>query len=406
MRHRVEWVESRRGVPFRAKPTALPWVRQAHRGAVGSALAVLLVLTPARPARAAADAQRAAEVMRSVQQRFWDDGRHRYATDAARTKPAEMWACGIAFSALDAAARAEPAAYRPVLSAYFNALDRYWDRRQPLGGYEPYPTDGDGDDKYYDDNAWMAITFAEAYAMSGNPAVLARARATTDFVLSGWDDQLGGGIWWHEKHKGGGKNTCVNAPGAVGCLRVAQFLPVADAAIYRKRAVDIVAWTREHLQNPNGLYADNVVVDTGHVARFSLTYNTALMIRANLMLWRQTGQPDYRVEAEREARAADAFLSKKTGAYRDEIKWAHLQVEADLAVARATTDAQLAAHVRQRARATVDANYAAWSAKPSDHLIDVASLARELYLMAEDASTVGRAFWAKMDGPRVAVPPR
>ena len=363
---------------------------------------VLSITAPT--AHAATDGQRAAEVMRSVQQRFWVDRTHGYASGADYKMPAEMWAAGIAFSALDAAARADPDTYRPLLGSCFASLDRYWDRRQPLGGYEPYPTDGNGDDKYYDDNAWMAITFAEAYAMTANPAVLARARQTTDFVLSGWDDQLGGGIWWHEKHKGGCKNTCVNAPAAVACGRMAQMLPAADAKRYGARAAAIVAWTRQHLQNGDGLYADNVNVATGKVARFSLTYNTALMIRANLMLWRQTGTADYRAEAEREERAADAYVDRTSGAYQNgrDLKWGHLLVEADLATARATADAELARHLRQRARAAVDANYAAWQAKPSDHLIDVASLARELYLLAEDGTPAGRAFWARMDAAKLS----
>ena len=368
------------------------------------AIAALIValFTAAAAHAAPTDAQRAAEVMRSVQQRFWSADGRLYRSDAKQRGPAEMWAAGIAFSALDAAVRYDPATYRPVLSDYFRSLDKYWDHDQPLGGYEPFPTAGNGDDKYYDDNEWMAITFVEAYALTGNAAVLARAKQTVDFVLSGWDDQLGGGIWWHEKHKGGGKNTCANGPGAVACLRLAQCLPQAEAKAYRAKAVDIVRWTRAHLQNADGLYGDAINVATGKVNRGSLTYNTALMIRAQVMLARQSNDAAYLAEAEREARAADAYVSGKTGGYRDPVKWSHLQVEADLAVARATTDTGLAAHLRQRARKAVDTDYAAWQAKPSDKLIDVAPVARELYLMADDATPAGRAFWAKLDAAKLA----
>ena len=364
--------------------------------------ALLLTAVPCRGATTT-DAGRAAEVMRSVQQRFWDPRHKSYLGEAGKRNAALMWDCGIAFSALDAAARADPSTYRPVLAAFYTSLDRYWDRNQPLGGYEPAPSDGNGDDKYYDDNEWMAITFAEAYATSGDPAELARTRQTVDFVLSGWDDELGGGIWWHEKHKDGSKNTCANGPAAVACLRLAQFLPAAAAAKYRTAARHIVDWTRGHLEKPTGRFADNVVVATGKVNGGELTYNTALMIRANLMLWQQGGAAADRAEAEREASAADAFVSHKTGGYRDAVKWSHLQVEADLAVARATADHALADRLRRRARAAVDADYAAWQATPSDKLIDVAPLARELYLLAEDASPAGRAFWRRMDAAHVAV---
>ena len=173
----------------------------------------LALLTAAAPARAATDAQRAAEVMRSVQQRFWDGRRHVYVGQAGHRDAALMWDCGIAFSALDAAARADPATYRPVLSTFFTTLDRYWDRDQKLGGYEPAPTAGNGDDKYYDDNEWMAITFAEAYAMTGNPAVLRRMRETTDFVLSGGTTSLGAASGGTRSTRTGARTPAPTAPG-------------------------------------------------------------------------------------------------------------------------------------------------------------------------------------------------
>ncbi len=378
--------------------------RSALRSLIMLVLTTLVVAAsvPCRadlPSSPATDLPRARAVMASVQQRFWDDRRHRYRSKVGKDDPAEMWAAGIAMSALDGAARYDPATYRPLLSTYFQSLDRYWDRNLPGGGYEPVPTGGSGDDKYYDDNEWMVMTFVEAAAITNDRRFLDQARRTTDFVLTGWDEQLGGGIWWHEKHKGGGKNTCANGPAAVACLSLARALPPADADKYRTAARKIVDWTRAHLQNDDGRYGDAINVETGKVNRGPLTYNTALMIRAQLMLWRQTGTMADRTEAEREARAADAFVRPKTGGYGDSVKWSHLLVEADLAVARMTSDAALATHVRRRARAAVDADYAAWSAKPSDGLIDVASLARELWLLADADTQAGQAFWRRVDGP-------
>ena len=120
------------------------------------------------------------------------------------------------------------------------------------------------------------------------------------------------------------------------------------------------------------------------------------------MLARQTGSAADEAEAEREARAADAFADRRTGGYHEQVKWSHLLVEADLAVARQTADHDLADHVRRRARASVEVDYAAWKAKPSADLIDVASLARELWLLADAGSASGQAFWRRADGPAVA----
>ena len=109
---------------------------------------------------------------------------------------------------LVAAARADPATYGPILKRYFTRLDAYWDSKVEVPGYEAAPTRGNGDDKYYDDNAWLVITFLEAYETDQDPRYLTRADATLKFVLSGWDEECGGGIWWHQRHKDGTKNAC------------------------------------------------------------------------------------------------------------------------------------------------------------------------------------------------------
>jgi hypothetical protein len=335
-------------------------------------------------ALARTDLDRASELQRSVQQRFWDPRRQLYVSDATRPGAAEMWAAGIALSALNGACRRDPATYRPILQSYIASLDAYWDQRQPLGGYEPYPSNGDRHDKYYDDNAWMAIALTESFDLTGDTRQLDRARRTTDLVLSGWDEKAGGGIWWHEGHKAGTKNTCSNAPAAAACLMLAERLPPTDAAPYRSAARRIVDWTRGRLHNPDGRFGDNLNVATGLVNHGTLTYNTALMIRAQAMLADQTAALAEESEAERDARAADAFVDPRTGRYTDAVKWSHLLAEADLLLARRTTDAELAAHLRRRAKAAVNADYADWQRNPSPKLIDVASLARELWLIVED----------------------
>ena len=66
-------------------------------------------------------------------------------------------------------------------------------RKSKIPGYEPAPTRGNGNDKYYDDNAWLVITFLEAYETTRDPRYLTRADETLKFVLSGWDEKGGGG---------------------------------------------------------------------------------------------------------------------------------------------------------------------------------------------------------------------
>lgn len=279
-------------------------------------------------------------------------------------------------------------------------MDRYWDWKQPIPGYEPFPTAGDGHDKYYDDNAWIAIALTEGFETTGRHEMIDRASQIARFLESGWDDTLGGGIWWHEQHKNNYKNTCANAPSAVAFLRLAKASP-AKAAELREMAQRTVNWTVSRLQNDDGLFADGISTD-GHVQRVPITYNTALMIRAELLLYRATGDRSNLEAAEGMEKAADAFVSKDTGRYRDKVRWSHLLVEADLAMYRQDKNP----HWLARARAAADAEYAAWKASPSDQLIDIASLARELWLLNESHTAAGISFWRRADGPLTTAPTR
>ena len=359
------------------------------------AAAVLLGLTGARAAAGAeaepsANLQRASEVSQYIQQTFWDERTGLYKRSTRDAAPDFMWPNGVVFSSLVAASRHAPQAYRPILDRFFTAMNGYWDAKVKVPGYEPCPTRGGGRDKYYDDNAWMVIAFLEAYEVTQDRKYLVRAEETLTFVLSGWDEELGGGIWWHEAHKDGTKNTCSNAPAAVGCLRLAKFQSPEQ---YVDWATKIVRWTRENLQDKDGLFEDRKVVATGAIKRGKLTYNTALMIRALLGLHRQTGKSEFLEEAQRVGKAGDWFLGRGTGAYRDDVKWSHLMVEADLELFRATHEDYL----RQRALRNAEHHYAVWKKEHPKELMPNASIARLLWLMADAETPVGKAFWEQAD---------
>ncbi len=359
-----------------------------------------------KQAQAAADAPvfasdygaRAREVTEEIQRDFWNPQTGLYAEKPGGKNPDVIWAGGVMFSALAGAARNDPARYRPLMKKYFDALDGYWDHKQPLGGYEPLPTNGDGNDKYYDDNEWMVLGFLEAYAQTGDAGYARRAAETVKFVLSGWDETyLGGGIWWHEarEKKVRAKNTCANAPAAVACLRLARISPPAEARGLLVMAQKITDWTVANLQLPNALFADTKDIEGDGMNRVSLTYNSALMVRAFLGLYQVTGKAVFLQNAQRIAVAADALLDKKTGAYRDQKKWGHLMVEADLALYRTTREAYLLERVRRNA----DAYYDQWKKEGPVDLITAASVARVLWLMADLQTASGRDFWKREDAP-------
>jgi uncharacterized protein YyaL (SSP411 family) len=346
-----------------------------------------------RAAEQNAYAAKAREVTEHVRKTFYDPKTGVYLKALTIQKPDYVWLQSVMFANLVAAARNDPKTYRPALDKYFAALESYWDAKVKIPGYEPAPTRGNGHDKYYDDNAWLVITFLEAYETNHNPRYLARADQTLRFVLSGWDDEAGGGIWWHQLHKDGTKNTCANGPAAVGCLRLAKFREGATAAALVEQARKIVEWTVSKLQDKDGLFDDRVVVASGEVKRGKLTYNSALMLRAMLGLYRATGKKAYLDGAERIGKAADRFLDRDTGVYRDAVRYSHFMVEADLELYRATGDE----HLLERAKKNADALYDRWKAQPPDDMISSAAIARVLWLMAETETDAGRAFWRQAD---------
>ncbi|HEX2972025.1 MAG TPA: glycoside hydrolase family 76 protein [Tepidisphaeraceae bacterium] len=341
-----------------------------------------------RPAVSFLEAART--VTASIQKVYYDQKTGLYARSLTKRDPEYIWGNGVVFSALVAAARHEPAIYRPIMNRFFADMDRYWDTKSKIPAYEPAPTAGNGHDKYYDDNQWMVITFMEAYDLTQDVRYLNRAQETLVFSLSGWDDELGGGIWWHELHKAGSKNTCANGPAAVACLRVARYRQRPENLEWARK---VVKWTNEHLQDQDGLFFDNQRVADGRVNRGKLTYNTALMLRANLGLYRATGEAKFLDEAKRIGAACSFFLNQKTGAYRDALKYSHLLVEADLELYRATGDASALA----RARRNGEVAWSRWQESPPKELIEQASLARMLWLLADQETETGRAFWAKAD---------
>jgi len=286
-----------------------------------------------------------------VQGRLWDPKAGRY-RPSDPPKPGAlpydfMWGNGVAFSALVGGTKLDPAKYKTLVRAFFDGLEKYWDRDAPIPGYDAYFASPTGDDKYYDDNAWMAITFGEAFEITGERRYRERADEVMKYVLSGWDEKLGGGIYWRQDHKS--KNTCSNGPSATAALVLAAQKRGKERE-YVDWARRIVDWTARNLQAPEGLYWDAVNLD-GKVEKTQWTYNTALMLRANLGLYRLTKEGRYLDEAKRLARASEkGLVNPETGAFRDDALFSHLLVEAFLDLYATTGEAYLL----DRARANAD----------------------------------------------------
>ena len=97
-------------------------------------------------------------------------------------------------------------------------LEEYFDTRREPFAYSSYISNQPLSDRFYDDNVWLGIDFTDSYRMTKKQAYLEKAELIWEFILSGKDEVLGGGIYWCEQKKRV-KNTCSNAPGAVFALK-------------------------------------------------------------------------------------------------------------------------------------------------------------------------------------------
>ena len=270
--------------------------------------------------------------------------------DADRFLPvgADCWSVGVQLSALTAAARLDPRKYAADVRRYVDAIDKYYwvSATDPgangIAGYDSGPKPRKPD-RYYDDNAWVALDLVEAFEVTANPRDLDRAVATLKYVLSGEDDKLGGGLYWRERRRDT-KNTCSQAPGLCAAVRVYQH--THDKA-QLAAAIRLYNWTAAHLRDEHDeLYFDHLTL-AGKLGETKWSYNTALMIRGGCLLADATGDGQYLKDAQRSAASAVAkWVDPATGGIRDPGRFAHLLTESLLELSARDHDPRWAAAAR------------------------------------------------------------
>lgn len=173
-------------------------------------------------------------------------------------------------------------------------LNEYFDTTRTPNAYSSYVKSAPASDRFYDDNVWLGIDFTDTYQLTKDKKYLDKAAMIWNFIESGTDDLLGGGIYWCEQKKES-KNTCSNAPGSVFALKL--FKATNDSA-YFKKGKALYDWTKEHLQDSTDyLYFDNVRLD-GKIGKAKFAYNSGQMMQSAALLYQLTNNPVYLEEAQ------------------------------------------------------------------------------------------------------------
>lgn len=185
-------------------------------------------------------------------------------------------------------------------------LDLYWDNTRKPACYQSYPTFAGKNDRYYDDNDWIALDCCDYYEATGKQEYLDKAIALHRYIYSGWSYELGGGIYWCEQ-KRTSKNTCSNAPATVLCLKLYKLTKDEK---YLKQAEETYEWTKKNLRDPEDfVYWDNINLE-GQIGYAKYTYNSGQMIQAGVLLYQITGKEAYLQDAQQTAKGAYEYFCR------------------------------------------------------------------------------------------------
>lgn len=196
-------------------------------------------------------------------------------------------------------------------------LEEYFDQKRTPFGYASYINSAPESDRFYDDNVWLGIDFTDTYMLTNEDKYLAKAKLIWNFVASGIDDKLDGGIYWCEQKKES-KNTCSNAPGSVFALKL--FMATKDS-VYFQQGKNLYEWTKKTLQDPSDyLYFDNKNLE-GKIGEAKYPYNSGQMIQAAALLYKLTNDKSYLTDAENIAKSGyNYFFTDFTSTEGDQFR--------------------------------------------------------------------------------------
>ncbi|MDB5157823.1 MAG: glycoside hydrolase family 76 [Mucilaginibacter sp.] len=222
-----------------------------------------------------------------------------------------LWSYCAMYQATNEIEKLEPQAN--LMAPMLKLMYRYYSPAAPKPGFTDYIMALKPGERYYDDNEWIGITALDAYSRTKKQSDLALGKAMYDFIMSGHDQVLGGGIYWKEGDLSS-KNTCSNGPGALVALQMYQ---ATKNKAYLDTAIKIVKWTDAKLQTPEKLYWDNIRTKDGGVNKGILSYNTGTPLEAYVYLYEITKDKKYLDEANAIADASLSFFYGD-GKFRDD----------------------------------------------------------------------------------------
>ena len=190
--------------------------------------------------------------------------------------------------------------YVGLTDRMYTSINRFITTDNNRMAYAVYPDNGN--DRFYDDNVWIGLDMANLYEQTNEVRFLDKAVMVWDYLMAGYDETCGGGIYWKEMNgPSNTKHTCSTAPTAVlGC----KLYQITKDVKYLNKAKELYEWLLGYLQDPvDHLFWDNINPEMV-VSKIKYSYNAGQPMLAACLLYRITGESSYLDEARAIAQSA------------------------------------------------------------------------------------------------------
>jgi hypothetical protein len=259
--------------------------------------------------------------------------------------------------------------YQSAVQDRLKALGQYWDGGASIPAYASYVLSQGGGDKYYDDNAWVALALLQQFRM-GLSTSLDRVKQVFSFATSGWDrvatDPDAGGVFWVHQGTGVGLSNHDRGSGSNGGQAAVGFHlhELSGSSTYDGDGTVVAApgsvgaanmfnWVNTYLDSSrtgSGLYWNAVRRDTSIDTNF-WSYNEGVMIAVNVLRYRLTSNTLYLQQAQSIATKTLSAYGNFTG---QPPSFNAMCFEAMLLLASASSDSTLKANISETIQAYGD----------------------------------------------------
>ncbi len=239
----------------------------------------------------------AARITKATMDRFWDPNAAMFkapvmSAEAVASDPQHnfgyvFWPSQIALHSLVEGAKTNPQKYAPLIWTVYSGLEKYFNTG--LHAYTAWLYFPGNNDAYYDDNAWAVITLGEAYlataATDPAHAAIYRNRAIdimANFVYAGWDDtgNPGGERWGTDPTKPGTGDRTVSATAGAALGALTLARAGWNVAFNISWADSALSWIWTRLRDTDYLIQDGFQAPNFTLMTRKWTYNTGVTMRA------------------------------------------------------------------------------------------------------------------------------